>query len=85
VTGSREESQLSWNTGVRKVHRWTSIVFVLVVGYVTVVVNLGQQEPAQWVYLMPLPPLAVMAITGVYLLVLPWVTSLRRRRAEPAP
>ncbi|HSJ10696.1 MAG TPA: hypothetical protein VK928_12310 [Longimicrobiales bacterium] len=73
---------MSWNTGVRKVHRWTSIVFVLVVGYVTIVVNMRQEEPAQWVYLMPLLPLAIMAITGLYLLILPWVASLRRRRAD---
>lgn len=69
---------MSWSTGIRRVHRWTSVVFLVVVGYVTVVVNTRQDEPAEWVYLMPLLPLAILAITGLYLLVLPWV---RRRRA----
>jgi ABC-type polysaccharide/polyol phosphate export permease len=73
---------LSWSTGVRKVHRWTSVVFVVLVGYITIVVNTRQEEPAQWVFLLPLLPLAILALTGLYLLVLPYAARLRRRRAD---
>lgn len=70
---------MSWNAGVRTVHRWTSIVFTVAVIVVTVVVNTGQAEPAEWVYLMPLPPLFVLLLTGLYILLLPYAARLRRR------
>lgn len=70
---------MSWSNGIRKVHRWTSIVFTMAVIYVTVVVNTGQEEPAEWVYLLPLLPLGVLLLTGLYLFVLPYYARLRGR------
>jgi ABC-type polysaccharide/polyol phosphate export permease len=72
---------MSWSTGVRKAHRWTSIIFTVAVVFVTVVVNAGQGEPAEWVYLLPLLPLAVLLLTGLYLLALPYSARLRGRRS----
>lgn len=72
---------MSWHSGVRKVHRWTSVIFTVVVIFVTVVVNTGQGEPAEWVYLSPLPPLAVLLLTGLYLFIQPYRTARRGRRA----
>jgi ABC-type polysaccharide/polyol phosphate export permease len=72
---------LSWSTGIRAVHRWTSIVFTLAVVTVTGVVNLGGGEPAEWVYLLPLLPLGVLLVTGLYIFVQPYSARLRRYRS----
>ncbi|HSK19230.1 MAG TPA: hypothetical protein VK912_08820 [Longimicrobiales bacterium] len=72
---------MSWSNGIRKVHRWTSIVFTMAVIGVTVVVNTGQEEPAEWVYLLPLLPLGILLLTGLYLFVLPYSARLHRRSA----
>lgn len=63
---------MNGNVWIRRVHRWTSIGFMAVVVGIFAALGLGR-EPAQWVYLSPLAPLAVMAITGLYMLVLPWI------------
>lgn len=70
---------MRWNAGVRTVHRWTSIVFTVAVIVVTIAVNTGREEPAEWVYLMPLPPLFVLLLTGLWILLQPYAARLRRR------
>ena len=70
---------MSWSNGIRKVHRWTSIVFTVAVISVTVIVNTGQEEPAEWVYLLPLLPLGVLLLTGLFLFVQPYAAGLRGR------
>jgi len=45
-----------------------------------VVVGLGQQESAEWVFYLPLPPLFVLLFTGLYLFVLPYAAKWRRVR-----
>ncbi|MER5456491.1 hypothetical protein ABT008_17045 [Micromonospora sp. NPDC002389] len=69
------------NAWIRQVHRWTSIVFTVAVVVVTVVV-VGQQEPAEWVYFLPLPPLFLLLFTGLYLFALPYVARRRAARAS---
>jgi hypothetical protein len=66
------------NKLIRQVHRWVSMLFLLVVLAIFAVLGLGQQ-PAQWIYYLPLAPLFVLALTGAYLFVLPY---LSKRRAE---
>lgn len=66
------------NTRVRQIHRWVSMVFTILVVIVTIVV-LVQEQPAEWVYLSPLLPLALLLLTGLYLFALPY---LGRRRSE---
>lgn len=66
---------MNWNKWIRQFHRWVSIVFTL-----TVIANfvvLSQGEPPAWVTYSPLPPLALLLFTGLYLFVLPYV---RKRR-----
>lgn len=71
---------MSWSAGVRTVHRWTTIVFTVAVIFVTVVVNTRQEEPPEWVYLLPLAPLAILFLTGAYLFVLPYYARRRGQR-----
>ncbi len=55
---------------IRRGHRWISIAFTL-----TVLANLlamTQGQPPQWITYAPLPPLALLLLTGLYLFVLPY-------------
>jgi hypothetical protein len=69
---------LNWNWWVRQIHRWVSIAFTVAVIAVSIVV-MSQEEPAAWVYLSPLLPLALLLLTGLYLFVLPYAATWRSR------
>lgn len=69
---------MSWNSWVRQLHRWLSIAFTLAV--IAAFVALGQKEPVVWVSYVPLAPLALLFLTGVYLFILPYLTRWRSRR-----
>jgi hypothetical protein len=72
---------LNWNKWIRQVHRGLSIAFTAAV--IVTFVALGQDNPAVWVSYLPLPPLALLLVTGLYLFVLPYAT--RRRGTGSAP
>ena len=55
---------MTWNAWIRPLHRWTSIVFVAVVAAIFIALGLGKQ-PVDWVYYLPLAPLALLALTGL--------------------
>jgi hypothetical protein len=57
---------------IRQIHRWTSIVFVLIPIGIFAALGMGE-KPVQWVYYLPLPPLALLALTSLYMFVLPHV------------
>jgi hypothetical protein len=69
---------LNWNSWVRQIHRWLSITFTGAV--IVTFVALGQKEPVVWVSYLPLPPLALLLFTGLYLFVLPYATTRRSGR-----
>ena len=58
---------------------WLSIP--LTVAVIVNIVALGKEEPAVWVGLLALFPLALLLFSGLYLFALPYVT--RRRLASP--
>jgi hypothetical protein len=60
---------------IRQFHRWTSAVFVLSVIATTIV--LTQPNPMIWFSYVPLAPLAVLALTGIYMFVLPYLPKRR--------
>ena len=62
---------------IRVFHRWTSIVFTLIVLAIFAMLGLGQQ-PEQWIYYLPLAPLFLLMLTGLYMFALPY---LKRRAA----
>jgi hypothetical protein len=68
----------NWNTWVRQIHRWLSIAFTVAV--IINIVALGRGEPAVWVGLLALLPLALLLLTGLYLFVLPYATKWRSGR-----
>lgn len=72
---------MNWNIWVRQTHRWLSIVFTAVVAAIFVTLGLGK-EPAEWVYFLPLFPLALMTLTGLYMFALPYAS--RRRGGQGA-
>ena len=69
---------MNWNTWVRQIHRWLSIAFTVAV--IINIVALVQKEPAVWVGLLALLPLALLMLTGLYLFVLPYAAKWRNAR-----
>ena len=67
---------MNWNKWFRQIHRWLSIIFTLIVDAIFAMLGLGK-EHAQWVYILPLPPLALLLLTGLYLFALPYATKWR--------
>ncbi|WP_372016445.1 hypothetical protein [Pseudoxanthomonas sp. 10H] len=55
---------------IRQVHRWVSILFVLAVVANFVAMAFGPTPP--WITYSPLPPLALLVPSGLYLFALPY-------------
>lgn len=66
---------MNWNKRLRQTHRWLSIAFT--VSIVVTVVALAQAEPVVWVSYVPLLPLALLLITGLYMFAQPYATRWR--------
>jgi heme A synthase len=73
---------LDWKKWVRQLHRWLAIAFTVTVVVVTVMAA-AQEEPAEWVFLTPLLPLALLVFSGLYLFTLPYAAKWRGRRTAP--
>ncbi len=58
---------------IRQIHRWVSIAFTLCVVANFVAMAMGDGQPPAWVTYSPLPPLAFLLFTGLYLFVLPYL------------
>lgn len=69
---------MNWNKWIRQGHRWLSALFTVIVIAEFFIVNSGA-EVAQWLYYLPLPPLFLLLLSGLYLFVLPYFA--RRRGA----
>jgi hypothetical protein len=63
---------------IRQFHRWVSAFFVLSV--IATTVAMSQKEPLIWVSYVPLLPLALLTITGVYLFIKPHAAKWRNAR-----
>ena len=72
---------MNGNEWIRQAHRWLSIAFTVAV--IANFVALARDEPAAWVGLLALIPLALLLLTGLYLFVLPHAARWRGgRRAD---
>jgi hypothetical protein len=74
---------LNWNSWIRQIHRWLSIIFTMTVVANFIAMALG--EPPGWIVYAPLLPLFLLLFTGLYMFVLPYAAKWRRgRRAAQA-
>lgn len=73
---------MDWNKVIRVTHRWMSIFFTVAV--IATFIALAQKEPRVWVSYVPLFPLAVLFVTGLYLFALPYITKRRAGAARAA-
>ena len=68
---------------IRQTHRWLSIAFTLTVTANFVhIAAFGPENPPGLVTYSPLPPLALLLFSGLYLFVLPYTTKWRRRSSS---
>lgn len=72
---------MNWNSSIRQLHRWVSIVFTLTVAANFVAIAAVGIPPA-WITYSPLPFLALLLLSGLYLFVLPY--AARRRSGGTA-
>ena len=72
---------MNWNRWIRQAHRWLGVVFTFTViaNIIIMSVRPGQQPP-EWVIYSPLPPLALLWFSGMYLFVLPHAVRWRSGR-----
>jgi hypothetical protein len=73
---------MGWNGWIRQIHRWLSIIFTIVVVMIFAAQGIGEKIPYA-VYLLPLLPLALLLLTGLYLFVLPYIAGSRRAKEQP--
>lgn len=66
---------MNWNKWIRQFHRWVAIAFTLSV--VATFIALAQAKPVVWVSYVPLLPLALLTVTGLYLFALPYIAKGR--------
>ncbi len=64
---------------IRQFHRWVSALFVLSV--IATTIALAQPEPMMWMSYVPLAPLALLALTGIYMFFLPYAAKRRGARS----
>jgi hypothetical protein len=75
---------MNWSKWIRQIHRWLSIVFTVTVIANIVALSTGKGQPPDWITYSPLPPLALMLLSGLYLFVLPYAAKWRGARGAGA-
>lgn len=61
---------------IRLVHRWLSVAFTL--GVIIYIVAMSRGRPAAWVGLLPLVPLILLLVSGLYLFARPYALGWRK-------
>jgi hypothetical protein len=73
---------VNWTQWIRQTHRWLSIIFtVTVIANFVALAQGGGTPPPPWITYSPLPPLAILLFSGLYLFALPYAVQWRGRRA----
>ena len=71
---------MSWSARIRQIHRWVSIIFTVTVIANFIALAQGGGAPPPWITYSPLPPLAFLLFTGLYMFALPYIVRWRSRR-----
>ena len=64
---------MNWNHWIRQTHRWLSIIFTATVAANFIAMPLG--KPPSWIVYSPLPFLFLLLFSGLYMFVLPYLSS----------
>ncbi len=73
---------MKWKKWIRQGHRWISIAFTVSVLVAGIAMATGQTM--EWLFMLPLVPLALLTPTGLYLFLLPYVDRSRRGTSSEA-
>jgi cellulose synthase/poly-beta-1,6-N-acetylglucosamine synthase-like glycosyltransferase len=68
-----KEETVTFHAFARQSHRWLSILFTALSVILWAALGMGAAVP-QWAYLLPLLPLALMMLTGLYMFFRPYVS-----------
>jgi hypothetical protein len=68
---------MNWNSWIRQIHRWMSIIFTGTVIANFVALAQGGGMPPSWITYSPLFPLAFLLLTGLYMFALPYAARWR--------
>lgn len=71
---------MNGNGWIRQIHRWVSIAFTVAV--IATSIALAQETPVVWMSYLPLPPLFLLLLTGLYLFVQPYAVKWRGRQRQ---
>jgi hypothetical protein len=73
---------MNWSRWIRQLHRWLGVAFTgaVIANIIVMSVNQGEMPPP-WVIYSPLPPLALLWLSGLYLFVLPHAARWRSGRS----
>ena len=71
---------MNWNKWIRQFHLWISIIFTATVAANFIVMSFGQ--PPAWVVCAPLPPLALLLFSGLYMFGLPYFRGSRVEKRQ---
>jgi hypothetical protein len=72
---------VNWNNWIRQSHRWLCIAFtVTVIANFVALAQGGGGVPPPWITYSPLPPLALLLFSGLYMFALPYAAKWRTRR-----
>ena len=77
------EISLNLNHWIRQAHRWVAVAFTVTVIANFVALARGPGMPPPWVTYAPLPPLALLLLSRLYLFVLPYATQWRNKPGQP--
>ncbi|MCD7061171.1 hypothetical protein [Pelagibacterium xiamenense] len=65
-----------WSVWIRQFHRWMAVIFTVVVAGIFITLGVGS-EPPMWAYYLPLAPLAMLMLSGLYMYLLPYAIKWR--------
>lgn len=64
---------------IRQIHRWLSLLFTLTVIANFIALAQGAGPEPTWITYSPLPPLALLLLSGLYLFAVPYWPKRRER------